>query len=142
MHIKINNFINKLILKSNSFFIFIFYLLFFINYILDFSNIEIFIMFLFFIIFFYTRKSIFYLIATFMYLIIYKSEIEGGYGSFFYINFIFYSLLIFVIIYKLATLFSKNYLKINLVYAAFLLNLGYLLFPKYYFYLFFLKLFF
>jgi len=128
--------------KIKDYFTVSFYYLFFINYIVDFSNIEIFTMFMLFAAFFYTEKFRYYAAGVLLYLIIYKFEIEGGYGGFFYVNFIFYSLLFITLSYAAFSYVFKNRCsKTGLVLAAFFLNTAYILLPEYFFKLFYLKIF-
>ena len=128
----------KNILSNYSFFCYFFYLMFFINFIVDFSNMEIFIMLILFSISFYKRRISYFMIALIMYIHIYETQV-GGYGGFFFINFVFFTFLLLILYYKAISFFIKQH-EISMTLSSFFLNIFYLLFPSFYFHLFYFSL--
>jgi hypothetical protein len=128
---------------NNKNFFFFFYILTVINYFFDFSNEEILAMFIFLFSFFYTKKNLYFFLFSFLYLIVFCNEVYGGYGSRFFINFVFFNAVVFLFFYlvfsKIFKLNKKN--KETYVYSVFALNLFYILFPSVFFDLYYLKLF-
>ena len=111
---------------------FVFGLLFFFYFVIDFSSMEFFIMMCFVFLFFYFKKNSFAVFAVLMEIIIYlKYYTVPNYSFDFYVNFYFFSILLYILLLVFFLKFVKN--KTAFVFAGFVLNLMYVLLPGLFF---------